>query len=126
MSRPLGRLFFALVVIFTLVTMAQAAQPYDETSFEDAQAAGKTILIDVTAPWCPTCRRQQPTLRAVEKERPKLVVYEVDFDSAKDVLRRLHVSMQSTLIVFKGRNEVARSTGVTDPNKVRALVAKGF
>jgi thioredoxin 1 len=88
--------------------------------------AGKTVLIDVTAPWCPTCRQQKPTIQAVEKEMPSLVVYEVDFDAAKDVLRRFRVQSQSTLIVFKGETEVGRSTGDTDPARIRALVAKGF
>ena len=28
--------------------------PFDAKAFEDAQAAGKPILVEVTAPWCPT------------------------------------------------------------------------
>lgn len=105
---------------------AQAAQRFDATAFENAQRAGKTILIDVTAPWCPTCKQQRPIVQDIEKERPDLVVYEVDFDSTKDVLKRFRVQYQSTLIVFKGTNEIGRSTGETDPHRIRTLVAKGF
>jgi len=50
----------------------------------------------------------------------------VDFDAAKDVLRRFRVQHQSTLIMFKGRTEVGRSTGDTDPNRIQALVSKGL
>ncbi|MFO1101066.1 MAG: thioredoxin family protein [Xanthobacteraceae bacterium] len=120
------RLLFGLAVVLASGLAVNAAQPYDEASFKEAQAAGKTVLINVTASWCPTCKKQEPTIKAVEKERPSLVVYDVDFDIAKDVLQRLKVRAQSTLIVYKGPKEVARSTAETDPGHLRALIAKGF
>jgi thioredoxin 1 len=116
----------ALGTILALSLGAEAAQPFSDQAFRSAQSAGRAILLDVTAPWCPTCRQQKPIIQAIEKEKPSLVVYEVDFDSAKDLLRRFRVQSQSTLIVFKGGNEVGRSTGDTDPARIRALVAKGF
>lgn len=105
---------------------AQAAQPFDSSAFQLAQAAGKSILVDVTAPWCPTCKVQRPIVQEIEKSTPNLVVYEVDFDSTKDVLKRFRVQSQSTLIVFKGANEVGRSTGDTNPASIKALVSKGL
>lgn len=106
--------------------VAQAGQPVDMSAFQQAQAAGKSILVDVTAPWCPTCKQQRPVVQEIEKSTPNLVVYEVDFDSAKDVLKRFRVQSQSTLIVFKGGNEVGRSTGETNPANIKALVSKGL
>lgn len=113
-------------VLFGSALVAQAGQPFDTGAFQQAQAAGKSVLIDVTAPWCPTCKQQRPVVQEIEKATPNLVVYEVDFDSAKDVLKRFRVQSQSTLIVFKGANEVGRSTGETDPAKIKALVTKGL
>lgn len=115
-----------LAAVLSLGLAVHAAQPYDEKSFNEAQAAGKTVLIDVAASWCPTCKKQEPIIRAIEKERPNLVVYEVDFDTAKDLLQRLQVRAQSTIIVYKGPKEVVRSTAETDPDRVRAMIAKGF
>src|SRR3972149_991558 len=80
---------------------AQAGQPFDGKAFQQAQAAGKTILVDVTASWCSTCQKQRPIVQEIEKERLNLVVYEVDFDTAKDFLKRYHVQYQSTLIMFR-------------------------
>lgn len=105
---------------------AQAGQPFDAHAFQQAQAAGKSILVDVTAPWCPTCKQQRPVLQQIEKDQPSLQVFEVDFDTAKDVLKRFRVQYQSTLIVFKGAKEVGRSTGDTDPDRIRALIARGL
>jgi thiol-disulfide isomerase/thioredoxin len=106
--------------------LAEAAQPFDAKAFQDAQAASKPIVLHVTAPWCPTCRQQHPVVQALEKERPNLVVYEIDFDSKKELLKRFGVRTQSTLIVFKGGTETARAAGVTDPAQIRDLVGKAF
>ena len=120
------RTIAALAAIVAFTPAAQAAQPFVDQAFRAAQSAGHTILIDVMAPWCPTCRQQKPIIQAIEKERPNLVVFEVDFDTAKDTLKRLRVQYQSTLIVFRGTEEIGRSTGDTDPQRIRSLVAKGF
>lgn len=105
-----------------------AAQRFTSAAFAAAQAAGKPILVEVTAPWCPTCRAQQPILQKLTAE-PRfrdLVFLSVDFDSQKDVLRTLNVQSQSTLVVFKGRQEVGRSAGDTNAASIAALVAKSI
>jgi thiol-disulfide isomerase/thioredoxin len=125
---------FALVCAVSLAAglfgAAQAAQrvPWNQSAFASAQDAGKSVIVDVTAPWCPTCAKQKPTIQALEND-PKFaqaVVFEVDFDSQKEVLQRFRVSMQSTLIAFKGRTETARATGITDPAEVRALFERSL
>jgi thiol-disulfide isomerase/thioredoxin len=115
-----------IAAIVAMPSLASAGQPFDAKAFQASQAAGKSILVDVTAPWCPTCRQQRPIVEEIEKEHPDIVVYEVDFDTAKDALRQFRVQQQSTLIVFKGTKEVARSTGETDPAPLRSLVGKAF
>jgi thioredoxin 1 len=109
-----------------LPTLAHAAQPYEPKAFQAAQATNKPILIEVTAPWCPTCRRQKPIVQQIEQEKPDLVILSVDFDSSKDVLKQLKVQHQSTLIVYRGAKELARSTGETDPAAIRGMVGKAF
>jgi len=116
----------ATAMLLFLPLDALARQPFDAKAFEQAQAAGKTILIDVYASWCPVCKKQQPVIGRLEKEKPGLVVYEVDFDRDKNVLKQFRVQSQATLIVFKGGTEVGRSTGDSDPSRIQALVAKGF
>lgn len=126
MSSNFLRKAVLIAAVVAMPSLAKAGQPFDAKAFQASQAAGKSILVDVTAPWCPTCRQQKPIVQQIEKEHPDLVVYDVDFDSAKDVLKQFRVQYQSTLIVFKGSKEVARSTGETDPAPLRALVAKAF
>jgi thioredoxin 1 len=123
------RLYMASLATATLLMsslVAWAGQPFDAKAFRSAQAAEKAVLLDVTASWCPTCKQQRPIVAQIEKEKPDLVVYEVDFDTAKDVLKQFRVQYQSTLIVFRGSKEVARSTGETDAALIHALIEKAF
>ncbi len=99
-------------------------EPFTPAAFDAAKAAGKPILIDVTAPWCPTCKAQRPILSSLEADGKfkDLVVLDVDFDSQKEVLRQFGVRMQSTLIAFKGPRETGRSTGATAPGAIAKLL----
>jgi len=126
LSRLSKSIIAAASMLLLLSLDAIARQPFDAKAFEHAQAAGKTVLIDVYASWCPVCKKQQPTIARLEKEKPGLIVYEVNFDNDKSVLKKFGAQAQATLIVFKGAKEVGRSTGETDPARIQALVEKGL
>jgi thioredoxin 1 len=127
------RLFIGVLALgaaLSLSPLASAMSPaiYSPQAFTAAQAAGKPILLHITAPWCPTCKAQRPILSKLEAT-PKfknLVVLDIDFDTSKPLLRKLHVAQQSTLIVYKGKKEVGRSTGDTDPASIAALLGKAI
>ena len=119
----------ALVVVGSSAAIPALAfenAKFDAKAFETAQAAGKPILIEVTAPWCPTCKAQKPILSnlAAKPKYKNLVALEIDFDSQKELLRKFGVSMQSTLIAFKGTKEVGRSTGDTKASSIEGLLDK--
>ena len=113
---------------FAAIAAAMDAKSFDQGAFEAAQAAGKPILIEVTAPWCPVCKAQAPILARLKGEArfKDLVSFNVDFDSQKDLLRKFNVQKQSTLIAFKGKDEAGRSTGVTDAASIEALLGKSI
>ncbi len=118
----------ALGLVALLPSFAHAATEaaFTQQQFADAQKAGKRILVDVWASWCPTCKAQGPTLTeiAADPANKDLVIFKVDFDAQKDVLTSLGVRTQSTLIAFAGGTEKGRSTGDTNPESIKALVAK--
>jgi thioredoxin 1 len=117
-------------VLLTSPWVARGAeiQTYSKDAFQQAQAAGKPILVFVTASWCPNCRKQQPVVDTMAKDKAfaDAVLFVVNFDSDKEALKDLNVLMQSTLIAFKGNTERARSTAVTDPAAIRALFEKAL
>lgn len=118
--------FFAVAMAAASLANAATTAVYTEQAFAASQQQGKPILVHVTAPWCPTCKQQHPILSKLEEapEYKDMVVYNVDFDSQKDVLRKMNVTTQSTLIVFHGGVEKTRSTGETNPAKIAAILAQ--
>lgn len=128
------RYLFAGLALSAVLLSAMSADaltrrlPFDQKAFDAAQASGRPILVEIYASWCPVCKVQRPLLTKLGQnpKYQKIAYFEVDFDRQKDVLRALRVSKQSTLIVFKGKNEVARSTGDTNHVSIEALVAKSL
>lgn len=119
----------AAVVLSTVCAFAaQAAETvnYNAKAFAAAQAAGKPILVEIHATWCPTCKAQTPILGDLEKQDKfkNLTVFRVDFDSQKDAVKAFGARMQSTLITFKGSTETGRSVGDTNPTSIAALLDK--
>jgi thioredoxin 1 len=121
----------AIVLCATLVAGPFAFaedQRFNQKAFEAAQAAGKPILVEVTAPWCPVCKAQAPILSRLKAD-PRfkdLAAFTIDFDSQKDLLKKFNVQKQSTLIVFKGKQEAGRSTGDTNAASIEQLLAKSI
>jgi thioredoxin 1 len=120
---------FAGIVIAALLgalTAASAAEwkPFTQADFAAAKKDGKSILVDIFAPWCPVCRAQNPILTQLTREPDfkDLVVLKIDFDTQKADVRELKATSQSTLIAFKGETEKARSVGDTNPDSMAALV----
>jgi thioredoxin 1 len=99
---------------------------FDTAAFEAAMKAGKPILVHITAPWCTTCAAQQPILKRLraESDLQPLLVFNIDFDRQKALVRRFGARLQSTLIIFKGGVERGRSSGETQPAAIAALLRR--
>lgn len=115
----------AAAMVVSAPAIAGPIQPYSVAAFKAAQKAGKPILVDVHADWCPTCRRQAPTIVEISKDPAfsKLVIFKVDFDKQVKEREALKARKQSTLIVYKGTVEKGRVTGITDRNDIREFAA---
>jgi thioredoxin 1 len=125
-SRTLLVAGIAAAALLSSLQASSAAEwkPFTQADFAAAKKDGKSILVDIFAPWCPVCRAQNPILTQLtrEPEFKDLVVFKIDFDNQKADVRTLGATSQSTLITFKGEKETGRSVGETNPDKLAALV----
>lgn len=113
---------------FAFGQVAQAETPgwtqYTPAKFEAATKSGKVILVDVHADWCPTCKAQQPILEELRSDARMdgVLFMKVNFDDDKAFLRAHRIPRQSTILVFNGTVEKARSIAETNRVKLRKLV----
>ena len=111
---------------FAALASAGPSEPFTQKRFDELAAQGKPALVAIHADWCPTCKAQKPIVgelmgRPEFKDMTELVV---DFDAQKPVIKQYKVSMQSTLIAFRGGKEVGRSVGDTTKAGIEGLVKK--
>lgn len=121
-------LFAAPVAALMMVAPALAGsfQPYKKADFDKLVASGQPVLVHVHADWCPTCKRQLTVLGPMlnDPANAKLTAVTVDFDKETAFKQANKIGGQSTLIVFKGGKEVARSVGATDAAAIGGLFAQ--
>lgn len=109
---------FSLVAIglaFTSVALAAPIQPFSTAALKAAQAAGEPVLVDAYASWCPTCRKQAPTIDAMANDPAfaKLVILRLDYDNQAAEKQALGITTQSTLIAYHGNK----------PNRTKSRIA---
>lgn len=102
--------------------------PFDAAAFSAAKDAGKSVVLNITAKWCGSCQKQRPVVAALlnNPEFAHLMVFDADYDLHKSELRKLNAQQLTTLIIYRGGTEVARSSGETRPEMVAAFLKKAL
>lgn len=119
---------FFLTALFTaaisLPALALDQKPYDAKEFAAAQAAGKSVVAFVSAPWCNACKKQHQVLDKVASDPAlaDITVYSIDFDTQQAIWRDFKVPAQSSMVAFQGTKETGRLVGDTSEAGVVALL----
>lgn len=118
----------ALLALSSLMSLAMAGEikPFNQQEFDKLTHEGKPVVLDISATWCPTCKEQKPIIDGLMKQPAykDVTLMTINFDSAKPTLKKFKVTMQSTLVAFKGDKEVGRSVGDTTPAGLEGLIKK--
>jgi thioredoxin-like negative regulator of GroEL len=112
-------------VIAGAATLAQALEvkPFSAETLAAAQAAGKPVAVHFHAEWCGTCKQQEKAIAQLRSETGLDVLLLVaDYDKEKDLRKALRVRSQSTMVVFRGKDERARLAGDTSAEKFRTAL----
>ncbi len=122
----LKSILFLGLTVFSVLSFAGEIKPYAQAEFDKLNAEGKGVVLAIHAPWCPTCKAQIP-IQSELMSSPAfkdVTMMTIDFDSQKDLLKKFKVTMQSTIIAFKGGKEAGRSVGDSTRNGIEALYKK--
>ena len=123
-NHPLARLAAVAALVFaSSFAHALTVVPYSAAALAAAQKAGEPVVLHFHASWCPTCRAQDKVFETLKADPSlKLTLMQADYDTEKPLEKQLKVNAQSTLIVYRGATERARSTGETDPARLKTLL----
>ena len=119
-----------LVILVLLIQFpANAADKYTNfslSSLEKAKNSGKTVVVNSYEPWCWSCRKQDKVLISAKDEFKGVVFLTYQQGKHKDIAEALNISMRTTIVVFKGKKEVARIIGQTGKTEIYSAIKKGI
>lgn len=121
-------LALALISIAGLAKADSRFEAFTAERFQVLQAEGRTVVIDVWAPWCPTCRNQAPKLEALlaEPAFAEFAGLKLHWDDQRELAKQLGAPRQSTVFVFKGSEQRAMSVAETDLDRLREVYRTGL
>jgi thioredoxin 1 len=91
---------------------SQHVQPVTDEDFAArVLEAGKPIVVDIWAAWCPPCRLMNPVIDELASEHPELSFVTLDADANHQTVIEHGVLSMPTFLVFKDGAEIARLVG---------------
>jgi thioredoxin 1 len=91
---------------------------YDREVLEES----RTVLVDISTPWCPPCRMMSPIVEELAAEfGEKLKVCAVDLDQEFELGRKLNISAVPTFLIYRSGELIERFQGAVSK---RLLIQK--
>ena len=121
-----------ILIIFILLTIPKISMGSEKTTNFDLkklfeiQKSGKTIVINSWNKYCSTCAAQTKVFDQAMKDFKDVEFLFYEQDKNKDIAKTLGINYWTTIVVFKGQNEVGREMGLTDKDQIYSLINKGI
>ena len=121
------KIFISLFLLVCLSANAvEKKTNFSEEIFENAKASGKTVVVNSYEVWCGTCSKQTKILDQAEKEFTNIVFLSYEQSKNKGIAQKLGIKFWTTIVVYKGNDEVARIIGQTDKETIYSAIQKGI
>ncbi len=123
------RMFITLAAALPFAHMAKAADAvaYTPEAVAAELAAGKTVVLDFAATWCPSCQTQGRQIAALRDEVPEyaatLAVFVVDWDTYKgsDLAKSYGIKERGALVLLRGDTVVAQTASHSTKAELKAI-----
>ncbi len=121
-------LLVGLMGLLSLAAQALTIDDYHPATIKKAQTSGQSYALVFHADWCPTCRQQAKVFGQLKADPAlkNVTIYNVDYDGETELKKALKVRGQSTVIVYKGDKETARSVADTSVDGLKQILAKSL
>ena len=124
MSKKLLIIFF---VLFSFDSFAiEKKTTFTLDVFNEAQKAGKAIVINSWNKSCGTCAKQTKILNEAKKDFPNVIFLSYEQTKNKDIAKYLNIDYRSTIVIYKDNKEIVRAVGITKKEEIYSLIEKGI
>ena len=121
------KIFIVLFLfVCTSVSTAEKKTNFSIKIFEEAKASEKTIVVNSFEVWCGTCSKQTKILNQAKKEFKDIIFLSYEQSKNKNIAQLLGVKFWTTIVVYKGNNEIVRIVGQTDKEIIYSAIQKGI
>jgi len=119
-----------LFLLFTITCFSASAVEkktnFSIEIFEKAKTDGRTIVVNSYEVWCGTCGVQTKILDQAEKEFKDIIFLSYEQSKNEDIAKKLGIDFWTTIVVYKGNEEVVRIIGQTDKKTIYSAIKKGI
>ena len=119
-------IIFILIIIPKISMGSEKTTNFDLKKLFEIQKSGKTIVINSWNKYCSTCAAQTKVFDQAMKDFKDVEFLFYEQDKNKDIAKTLGINYWTTIVVFKGQNEVGREMGLTDKDQIYSLINKGI
>ncbi len=94
--------------------------------FETAQNNNRTIVVNSWNKYCSTCKAQSKIFADAINDFKNVEFLFYEQTKHKDIAEALNIDYWTTIIVFKGKNEIIRTIGLSKKEEVYSAIKKGI
>ena len=121
------KIFISFLFFFCISANAvEKKTNFSIETLEKAKTTGKTIVINSYEVWCGTCSKQTKILNQAKKEFSDVIFLSYEQSKNKDIAKKLNIKHWTTIVVYKGNNEIYRIIGQTKKEKIYSAIKKGI
>ena len=112
-------LFFIILPLNSIALEKKTT--FNKELFNKAQSDGKVVVVSSWIKYCYSCASQMKVLDKAKKEFENIEYFTFDVTN-HEIANLFKVEYQSTILIFKGSNEVHRSIGVTSKEEIYKII----
>ena len=119
-------LLLFVILISTNVLAFEKNTNFTFEKFKKAQQEGKTIVVNAWNKTCMTCAKQSKVFADAVNDFKDVEFLFYEQTKHKDIAKNLNIKFWTTIVVYKGHNEISRKIGLTKKEDIYQLINKGI
>ena len=116
------KIFVFILCLFVFNSSSIAKETtFKKELFDKAQADGKVVIVSSWINYCTSCASQMKVLDKAKNDFDNIEYFKFEVTN-KEIAQMFNVQYQTTLLIFKNNEEVHRSIGQTEKDKIYSII----